>query len=391
MVGVKIPPLNFLWSLRLTALGIVNLNKNRKHQMAGIQIKSASNSVNNNAVVTFESALQEGERIIAFNLLPSKSQEEVAGGISAKGDKRQKTFWTATASSFMYGEYGAFGDSRILVGAHLWSGSKYIAPPLYGKDKNGNYTVLSGAEPTGLAGEMYGYYVAYLDSLIDELNEAMNLIEEKMTDPDCAEDLETLQAEMEAMVNKQGELEDQKNDLQVFFELCQNVQIKFDIPGLTKEAMMANWSALTRKQPKVLKLKCTISYDVQDSFEIYIKVISFAVESGNLVAASRGQAISNEDSSLLRELGNAHFKQVIASSKGVLDRASKSLEAIKVTAKEGSAATRRRNKFRMEQKARKDQQQLALEAIEQNQALAGEPTPEVNNLDSLDVADFDTI
>ena len=395
-VGYKNPPI-----LNSSVVSVVNSNsvcrdskrKNRRtQQIMAIQIKSANN--NANAVVTFEQ-VQEGKRIIAFNLLPSRSQQEVAGGgISAKGDKRQKTVWTSTASSFMYGEYGAFVDSRILVSAHLWSGSKYIAPPLYGKDKSGNYTVLSGAEPTGLSGEMYGYYLAYIDSLIEELNEALNSLEEKITNPNSeAEDIETLQTEMETITEKISELQDQKLNVDYFFGLCQNVQVKFDIPGLSQETMMATWSALTRKQPKILKLSCTISYDVQDSLEVYIKIFAFVIESGNLVPSSRGQAITNEDSEALRELAEVHFKKCTASSKGVVAKANTTIKAMNVTALEGSAATRRKNKFRMEQKARKAQQELALEALEQNQALASQPTPEVNDLDSLDldVEDFDNI
>lgn len=346
----------------------------KKENHMAIQINSSSNSTQV-AATSFEANLQENERVIAFNLNPSSSQQVSGDGLAAKGDKKKKTLWTSIASSFMYGEHGAFADSKLLVAAHLWDGAKYVAAPLYGKDAKGVYKVLPGAEPTGLAGEMYGYYIATLDSSMGELEVAM----ENITEPD----------ELDVAMAKYAELQAEKDDISVFFGLCDGIQKKMDIPNLSQQEMIANWAAMSRKQSRVLKLKVVISYETEGKFDLNIKVISYAIEDGHLVTAQRGQTINQDESAVLREEGLNHFRQVSASTTNIVARATSTLEALRATAKEGNANTKRKNDYRAQLKVRKSAMELSTEAMEQSTAL--EPIAEVENLNSLDLAELDNI
>jgi hypothetical protein len=346
----------------------------KETNLMAIQIKSSANNFASN-VESFESNLQENERVIAFNLNPSASQQASGDGLKAAGEKKQKTFWTSTASSFMFGEYGAFADSKLLVAAHLWDGAKYIPAPLYGKDDKKVYKVLPGAEPTGLAGEMYGYYLATIDSSMEELAVAMDSIEDS--------------DELDVAMAKFNELQAEKDDISVFFGLCNGVQKKIDIPNLSQQEMVSNWAAMSRKQSRVLKLKVVVSYETEGKFDINVKVISYVVEDGHLVTAQRGQTINQQESEVLREGGLNHFRQINASAKGVVAKATTTLEALQSTAKEGNSNTKRKNEYRAQKKAREAEIAKAIETQEQSAALG--ITPVVEDLNSLDLAELENI
>lgn len=349
-----------------------------------IQLNTSDNSAAS-VVSTFESNLKEGERVLAFNLNPSKSQTESGPA----GEKRKKTYWTSTGSSFMYGEHGAFGDAKVLVAAHLWDGNKYIAPPLYGQDASGAYKVLSSAEPTGLAGEMYGFYLATLDDLIDQLEQASNKLVEEI---EAGGDEESLFAQIEELTIKQSEVIAKKTNIKAFFELC-GVQKSVELPGLTLGQMISTWKSLTKGEKQVLKIKCVISYQTEGKFDISLKVIEVAIENGYLIPATRGQAINQEESQFLRDKALKTFAESKTSVGGVMHNVNSTLKALE-TVKVGSEKTQARNRYRMEQKARAKQLEATpssttpTESSEQSEAV--KPlVPSVDNLNDLDFADLD--
>jgi hypothetical protein len=399
--GCKNPPFKFPVVSEVNSRRDSKPN-NRKQIMAILSSFGNSASTSNGAAgntaanTSFEEGLQSNERILAFNLNPSSSQQISGGEITASGANRTKTWLTSAATSIMYGEKKGFLNSKLLVAAHVWNGKGYVAPPSYSQGPDKQYRLHPNAEPSGLAAEVYGEFLEFTKGKVAELenkkqladsekaqfNQMLLQVLDELSNPDTTfsvSDLEETEAhcyqkiaECEEVVNSiDKEIEEYTNHLKnkdYFRGWCENIQVSINLPGLELAQMKSAWARLNAGAKLILKIKCVISYELAETFEIYIQGIACDIAEGYLAPLSRGKAVGTEVGNHLQALAQTHYQQLKKETAG--EEGKKLLSAFINTAKEGNKKTKERNDFRAEQRRKKweaEQQAKLLEKTRQEQ------------------------
>lgn len=358
--------------------------------MANVRIASLFNSSTSVAAssATFESNLSDNERVLAFNLNASTSQQMQGDQLTAVGTNRTHTYWTSTATSFVFGTYGAFAESKLLVAAHLWKlgtpaskgvaavPSSYQLPMAYSKGANGNYSVSKVAEPGGLAAEAYLFYIASLGEDLEKICDKMDALikEDLLNSPEMAEleaEKAVIEADMKSMEN--------------FYGLCENTQVKFNIPNLTKEEMKRVWSCLNRKESQILKLKCTINYDFSDTLEILIQVLDYSIEEGRLATPTKGRQVGNALGGQLQDAAKQLWAERQMSTAEIIAQSRAKRAAFEATAAgEGKVANKRRQDLKkMADLMKQQQEETKLEA----KTATTSSIPEVDKLEDVEFDD----
>lgn len=404
-VGYKNPPILNSSVVSVNSKSVCRDSKrNRRKQKIMAILSSFSNSSNNNVVTggntsvnsAFEEGLQPNERIIAFNLNPSSSQQISGGEITAAGANRTKTWLTSAATSIMYGDKKGFLNSKLLVAAHVWNGKGYVAPPSYSQGPDKQYRLHPNAEPSGLAAEVYGEFLEFTKGKVAELenkkqmlnsekaqfNQMLLQVLDELSNPDTTfsvSDLEETEAhcyqkiaECEEVVNSiDKDIEEYTTHLKnkdYFRGWCENIQVSINLPGLELAQMKSAWARLNAGAKLILKVKCVISYELAETFEIHIQGIACDIAEGYLAPLSRGKAVGTEVGNQLQALAQTHYQQLKKETDG--EESKKLLSAFINTAKEGNKKTKERNEFRAEQRRKKweaEQQAKLLEKTRQEQ------------------------
>lgn len=403
--GLKPPILNS------SVVSVINRDSKHNRRINNMSILS---SFGNNNVVTagntsvntaFEEGLQPNERIIAFNLNPSSSQQISGGEITAAGTTRTKTWLTSAATSIMYGDKKGFLNSKLLVAAHVWNGKGYVAPPSYSQSPDKVYRLHPNAEPSGIAAEVYGEFLEFTKGKIAELEAKKKVVlTEKETtnklllqvlaeqeNPDTEYSLSDLEDTEKHCYVKMAECDKQVNQLEEDIEeytthlknkdyfrgWCENIQVSINLPGLELAQMKSAWARLNAGAKLILKVKCVISYELAETFEIHIQGIATDITEGYLAPLSRGKAVGTEEGNLKQALAQTHYQHLKKETAGEEDK--KLLSAFINTAKEGNKKTKERNNFRSETRRKAweaEQQAKLLQQMRQEQIDVQSPDSE---------------
>jgi hypothetical protein len=399
--GYQNPPFKFPVVSEVNSLGD-SKHIHRKQIMAILSSFGNSASTSNVAAgntaanTSFEEGLQSNERILAFNLNPSSSQQISGGEITASGANRTKTWLTSAATSIMYGEKKGFLNSKLLVAAHVWNGKGFVAPPSYSQGPDKQYRLHPNAEPSGIAAEVYGEFLEFTKGKIAELkakkkvaiaekeatNQMLIHILAEQSNPETTfsmSDLEDTEshcyvkmAECDTLVDSiDGDIEEYTAHLKnkdYFRGWCENIQVSINLPGLELSQLKSAWARLNGGSKLILKVKCVISYELAETFEIHIQGIACDITEGYLAPLSRGKAVGTEEGNLKQALAQTHYQQLKKDTAG--EEGKKLLSAFINTAKEGNKKTKERNDYRAESRKKAweaEQQAKLMEQMRQEQ------------------------
>lgn len=399
--GYKNPPFKFPVVSEVNSLGN-SKTKNRKQIMAILSSfgNSASHSNvapgNTSANTAFEEGLQSNERILAFNLNPSSSQQISGSEITASGTNRTKTWLTSAATSIMYGEKKGFLNSKLLVAAHVWNGKGFVAPPSYSQGPDKMYRLHPNAEPSGIAAEVYGEFLEFTKGKIAELeakkqialnektqfNQMLLQVLDEQSNPDTTFNISDLEeteshcyikmSECDTLITSiDCDIEEYTTHLKnkdYFRGWCENIQVSINLPGLELSQLKSAWAKLNGGSKLILKVKCVISYEVAETFEIHIQGIATDITEGYLAPLSRGKAVGTEEGNQKQALAQTHYQQL--KKETAEEEGKKLLSAFINTAKEGNKKTKERNDYRTEARKRAweaEQQAKLMEQMRQEQ------------------------
>ena len=302
-----------------------------------VRIASLFNSATGVAAAvgaTFESNLSDNERVLAFNIYASSSQQMQGEHVGAVNpEHRSCTYWTSTATSFMHGANGAFMQGKILVAAHFWSPTKkqYQHPVAYSKNAQGGYSIDRKAEPNGLSAEMWGVYIAELAEDQETLTAKYNQLDAQWQASSDDQESASIAKEMELIASELESIQHKMEDTGAFYGLCENTEVKVNIPELSKDEMKRVWSCLNRKEAHLLKLKCTINYNFSDTFEIIIQVLSYSIEEGKLASAGKGRQVGNALGADLQEAAKELWAEKQLSTAEIIKRSQAKRAAFQAT------------------------------------------------------------
>jgi hypothetical protein len=294
-----------------------------------------------------------------------------------------------------------------LVAAHVWNGKGFVAPPSYSQGPDKVYRLHPNAEPSGIAAEVYGEFLEFTKGKIAELeakkkvaiaekeatNQMLIQILAEQSNPETTFNISDLKdteshcyvkmVECDTLVASiDSDIEEYTVHLKnkdYFRGWCENIQVSINLPGLELSQLKSAWARLNGGSKLILKVKCVISYELAETFEIHIQGIACDITEGYLAPLSRGKAVGPEEGNLKQALAQTHYQQLKKETAG--EEGKKLLSAFINTAKEGNKKTKERNDYKAEARKRAweaEQQAKLMEQMRQEQidVQAGKEEPQ---------------